>query len=64
MKGSSFEANPGINKPSIVIYNCNPSYAGGGGKRIVDQGQPPAKSKRPSLNNMLKQKGWHVWFKL
>jgi hypothetical protein len=36
---------------------CNPNYAGGIGERIMVQGQPQAKSKRPYLKNKSKE-GW------
>jgi hypothetical protein len=31
------------NKPDLVTHISNPSYVGGGGKRITNPGQPQAK---------------------
>lgn len=42
----------------IVIYTCNPTYSGGGGRRISVQGQQGG-SMRPYLKNT-QRKGWNV----
>jgi hypothetical protein len=33
------------NKPGVVVHNCNPSYSGSRGRRIIVQGWPWAKTK-------------------
>jgi hypothetical protein len=43
--------------PSVEAHVCNPSYSGGGHKRVADQGHP-SKSKRSYLKNRLKAKRW------
>jgi hypothetical protein len=39
-------------KAGVVVHACNPSYAGGKGRRIV----APCKSRRPYLKKKLKSK--------
>jgi hypothetical protein len=41
----------------MVPYICNPSYAGGMGRRMEVQGQPGAKNTRPYLKNNKSKKG-------
>jgi hypothetical protein len=37
------------NKPDMIVHVCNPSYSGGGGRRVIAQGQS-RKSKQQTLS--------------
>jgi hypothetical protein len=45
-----------INNPSVVLYICNPGYAGSVGRRIVGSDLPGKKQKTYLKKKILKQK--------
>jgi hypothetical protein len=55
----SMTENCRLGVSNITVHACNPSYHGGGGRRIMVQGQTQAKVKTLS-ENKLRQKGLEV----
>jgi hypothetical protein len=48
--GKKLVSSISSNKPDVIMYSCNSSYAGGIGRRIADHASP-GKHERPYLKN-------------
>jgi hypothetical protein len=58
---SSFKENSG-SRLDIVVHTCNPSYSGGGDRKIAVRGWPGQKAETLS-ENQTKSKRMGAWLK-